>query len=250
MTQFCTQFDHFQFDHFQFDNVQVDNIQVNNIQVDNIQVDNIQVDNIQFNTFQFDDLFPELHELIFSYINYTGSRSLNKYYKMIADKIEINNKNPIIVSKLKFIKYLKTYPRYIHCSVSKYGTIFHCMKYSKEGYDLYHPCDTKYEIMNRICYYISDIIDNIESWSILVPGITSIIDLIIKHPLSYNKDFVIHKITSTFLYYMNFFNLHTDKSNLLKYLKGCCSLLNIQSQITNDEVDHLKELILNKISAI
>jgi hypothetical protein len=57
-----------------------------------------------------DLLLPELQELIFKRIKFELGRSINKHFKALADKLELNRKRPILVSKKCAMTYLDTIP--------------------------------------------------------------------------------------------------------------------------------------------
>ena len=218
-------------------------------------------------TFQFNDLFPELHEIIFSYIDYITVRTLNNYYKILADKIELNKHlyyfedKKLIINKNKFSKYLKSEPprfdyfkmyycsEYIECN-KKLGSCGNVYDGNvNEGQTRYwiYTWDT-IAIRGDINYCL-DVDYNTRVCSI--PGISTIIGIVMKHPLSNNKQLTNSRIKAILSYYIDHIDFCHFSGYLLNYLKGCCLPLNINFQITNNiDANYLKELIFNKMENI
>jgi hypothetical protein len=60
----------------------------------------------------------EIQELIFNYLHFETVRSLNKHYQQIANKIEIRNLSPVIITKSMVNKYLDKRPSVIMFTIA------------------------------------------------------------------------------------------------------------------------------------
>ena len=91
-----------------------------------------------------EDLVTDIHILLINEINdWTTMRSLNKYWNQLADNVERESNNPIMVTKKSVLSYLETQPENFSWFEANYDDIIsHPVFYIKDtDFPIYKICD-------------------------------------------------------------------------------------------------------------
>ena len=212
------------------------------------------------------DILPsDLHKVILLYLSFHCGRSLNKYYKNLADSIELNNTQPIIITETIIMSYLNLKPKeFSYLKLLKFG---YPLNYRYIGFNdgdvkIYYLCNNELCRKNN-CYcdprdicdicnltYLKLSMSDLEEF---YPGLSLINYVINRHPLKDNNQFVFRKQKLTISYYFDLIKKNYCHDNKLlkltlkKYINNLCQSLdnNYQSNNNLELENYIKSMDFN-----
>ena len=209
----------------------------------------------------FESLVQDVQIVILKEIPFSIGRGINKYFKILADKIELERDKYILITEDMILNFLNSDPTsFSYMIKSDTGLIKYKYRKSLNNYYicnksqcLIESCQCNYHNPPRFIedlrsYYQNDS-KNCDIWKFysIIPGYDIIEFSIMNHPLALvNKKFFIKRLKSTIDYYINTIKQGEHPEF---YLKGVLSLLCWNLNINYDklEFNQIKELIFDKI---
>ena len=206
----------------------------------------------------FESLVQDVQIVILLEVPFSIGRGINKYFKSLADKIELERDKHILITEDMILKFLNSDTSSFSYMVKyndggrsyfKYRKILNRYHLCRKGNCIGESCQCNDKELSYSIDEIKTQLQNSHIRQLIMPGYDIINFLVLNHPLALdNKKFVVKRLKSTIAYYINIMqSLNSDQDFYIEgFLKILCSNLNINHNKLN--LEEIKGLIFDKIN--